>query len=75
MKQRSIRNLGLGLALVASLGTMAAQEGNNVGRGRRGVPTPIKITIPAFPDGGMISRKYANTPAGSTSPAIEWSGV
>ena len=75
MKQRSIRNLGLGLTFVASLGTMAAQEGGNVGRGRPGVPTPIKITIPAFPDGGMIPPKYANTPAGSSSPAIEWSGV
>jgi Raf kinase inhibitor-like YbhB/YbcL family protein len=75
MKQRSIRNLGLGLTLVAGLGTMAAQEGGNVGRGRPRVPTPIQITIPAFPDGGMIPPKYANTPAGSTSPAIEWSGV
>ena len=54
---------------------MAAQETGNVGRGRPGVPTPIKITIPAFPDGGLIPAKYANTPAGSISPAIEWSGV
>jgi hypothetical protein len=54
---------------------MAAQEPGNVGRGRPRIPTPIKITIPAFSDGGVIPVKYANTPAGSISPAIEWSGV
>jgi Raf kinase inhibitor-like YbhB/YbcL family protein len=54
---------------------MAAQETGNVARGRPGPPTPIKITIPAFPDGGTIPAKFANTPAGSISPAIEWSGV
>jgi len=54
---------------------MAAQEAAKAGRGRRVIPSPIKITIPAFPDGGVIPSKYANTPAGSTSPAIEWSGV
>jgi len=71
----SIGLLGLRLTLVASLGTMAAQESGNAIRGRPGVPAPIKITIPAFPDGAMIPPKYANTPAGSLSPAIEWSGV
>jgi|SRR5581483_5682353 len=53
----------------------AAQEGPGAGRGRPVVPAPIKITIPAFADGGAIPQKYANTPAGSISPAIEWSGV
>jgi Raf kinase inhibitor-like YbhB/YbcL family protein len=67
--------LGLLLTLVACLGTMVAQEPGNVVRGRTGPPAPIKITIPAFPDGGTIPVKYANTPAGSISPAIEWSGV
>jgi Raf kinase inhibitor-like YbhB/YbcL family protein len=67
--------LGFRLTLVASLGTMAAQEGGNVGRGRPGVPPPIQITIPAFPDGGSIPPKYANTAEGSISPAIEWSKV
>jgi Raf kinase inhibitor-like YbhB/YbcL family protein len=54
---------------------MAAQEVATAGRGRPVVPMPIKITIPALPDGGMIPPKYANTRAGSISPAIEWSGV
>ena len=46
------------LVLVASLGTMAAQEAAKAGRGRRVIPSPIKITIPAFPDGGVIPSKY-----------------
>jgi Raf kinase inhibitor-like YbhB/YbcL family protein len=71
----SICGLGFWLVLAAIQGTLAAQEAVNAGRGRPGVPTPIKITIPAFPDGGVIPAKYANTPAGSISPAIEWSGV
>src|SRR5580692_8280511 len=69
-----IAELGLRLTLVAGFGTMAAQEAEKVG-GRPRVPTPVKITIPAFPDGGVIPPKYANTPVGSISPAIEWSGV
>ena len=72
MKKRSII---IRLTLVASLGTLAAQEGGNVGRSRPAVPMPMKVTIPAFPDGGMIPPKYANTPSGSLSPAIEWRGV
>jgi Raf kinase inhibitor-like YbhB/YbcL family protein len=75
MKKRSICNLGIWLTLAASLGTLYAQPGGGVGGGRPRVPTPIKITIPAFPEGAMIPAKYANTPAGSVSPAIEWSGV
>jgi Raf kinase inhibitor-like YbhB/YbcL family protein len=72
----SICGLGFWLALGGIQGARAApQEAANVGRGRPAVPTPIKITIPAFPDGGVIPAKYANTPAGSISPAIEWSGV
>ena len=57
----------VGVLLIAGSGTMLAQRPN--------VPAPIKITIPAFPDGGAIPGKYANSPAGSVSPAIEWTGV
>src|ERR1700722_2517363 len=67
--------LGLRLTLVAGFGTMGAQEADKVSRGRPGIPTPVKIIIPAFPDGGGIPPKYANTPAGSISPAVEWSGA
>jgi Raf kinase inhibitor-like YbhB/YbcL family protein len=67
--------LGLRLTLVAGFGTMAAQDTEKVGRGRPGIPTPVKITIPAFPDAGMIPSKYANSPAGSVSPAIAWSAA
>jgi Raf kinase inhibitor-like YbhB/YbcL family protein len=70
-----IVELGLRLTLVAGFGTLSAQDAPNVGRGRPGIPTPIKIIIPAFPDGGVIPPKYANTPAGSVSPAIEWSAA
>ena len=70
-----IVELGLRLTLVAGFGTMAAQDAEKVGRSRPGIPTPVKITIPAFPDGGVIPPKYANTPAGSVSPAIEWSAA
>jgi Raf kinase inhibitor-like YbhB/YbcL family protein len=72
----SICALGFWLALGGIHSMVAApQAPDNVGRGRPAVPSPIKITIPAFPDGGLIPAKYANTPAGSISPAIEWSGV
>jgi Raf kinase inhibitor-like YbhB/YbcL family protein len=66
---------GLVLTLVGGPGTMAGQDAAKAGRGRPGIPTPMKITIPAFPDGGDIPPKYANTPAGSISPAIEWSAA
>jgi Raf kinase inhibitor-like YbhB/YbcL family protein len=70
-----IVELGLRLTLVAGCGTMGAQDAEKVGRARPGIPTPVKIAIPGFPDGGMIPPKYANSPAGSVSPAIEWSGA
>jgi phosphatidylethanolamine-binding protein (PEBP) family uncharacterized protein len=67
--------IGVGIAVTLVIaGTLAAQEGPK-GGARPAVPSPIKITIPAFPDGGVIPVKYANSTAGSTSPAIEWSGV
>ena len=70
-----IAELWLRLTLVAGFGTMAAQEAEKVGRSRPVVPAPVKITIPAFPDGGVIPPKYADTLAGSVSPAIEWSAA
>ena len=70
-----IVEVGFRLTLIAGFGTMAAQEAEKAGRGRPNIPTPIKITIPAFPDGGTIPPKYANAPAGSVSPAIEWSAT
>ena len=70
-----IVELGLRLTLVAGFGTMAAQDAEKAGRGRPAIPTPVKITIPAFPDGGVIPAKYANTPVGSVSPAVEWSAA
>jgi Raf kinase inhibitor-like YbhB/YbcL family protein len=70
-----IVELGLRLILVAGFGMLGAQEAEKVGRGRPGIPTPVKIIIPAFSDGGAIPPKYANTPVGSVSPAVEWSGA
>jgi Raf kinase inhibitor-like YbhB/YbcL family protein len=70
-----IVELGLRLTLVAGFGTLGAQEAEKAVRGRPSIPAPVKIIIPAFPDGAAIPPKYANTPAGSVSPAIEWSGV
>jgi len=63
------------LTLLTALGSVGAQERGGAGRSRPAVPAPIRITIPAFPDGGSIPAKYANTPAGSLSPAIQWTGV
>jgi len=57
--------------IFVSLVTLAAQDAPK----RPVIPAPMKITIPAFPDGGLIPAKYANMPAGSMSPAIEWSEV
>ena len=72
---RPSRGWSIALALVAGLGTAASQDSGKGGAGRPGIPTPMKISIPAFPDGGVIPEKYANSPAGSISPAIEWSGA
>ena len=54
-------------------GTASAQRG---GRGG-GIPAPLKITIPAFADGGAIPPKYgcANGTNANLSPAIQWSGA
>src|SRR3984957_21311473 len=61
------------VTLTLGLGIAAAQRG---GRGG-GIPAPLKITIPAFADGGAIPAKYgcaAGTNA-NISPAIQWSGA
>jgi hypothetical protein len=75
------------LALTLGLGVVAAQDGGGRGQGRGGgraggrggggIPAPLKITIPAFADGGAIPAKYGclkGTNA-NISPAIEWSGA
>ncbi len=68
--------LALGLALAAP-----QQGGGGRGRGRGGrgggIPAPLKITIPAFSDGGAIPAKYgcSNGKNANISPAIEWSGL
>src|ERR1700733_16109110 len=61
------------ITLTIGLGIGAAQRG---GRGG-GIPAPLKITIPAFADGGAIPAKYgcANGTNANISPAIQWSGA
>lgn len=66
----------LAVALAAGLGTLAGQNRGG-GRGRGGIPAPLKVTIAAFPDGGAIPAMYgcANGKNANISPAIEWSGA
>src|SRR5580658_8853098 len=61
------------VTLTLGLGIAAAQRG---GRGG-GIPAPLKITIPAFADGGAIPAKYgcSNGTNANLSPAIQWSGA
>jgi hypothetical protein len=77
----SIGALALSFILVAAAqdgGGRGAGAGGGRGGGRGGgIPAPLKITIPAFPDGGAIPAKYgcaAGTNA-NISPAIQWSGA
>jgi Raf kinase inhibitor-like YbhB/YbcL family protein len=75
----------LGICFAAAL-TAAAQETGATPPPRPNVAPPLKITIPAFPDGGTIPLKY--TCAGTTpppggplhislgvTPLIQWSNV
>jgi Raf kinase inhibitor-like YbhB/YbcL family protein len=74
-------------ALALSVGFADAQDAGRGGGGGRGagrgggrgggIPAPLKITIPAFGDGGAIPAKYgcANGQNANISPAIEWSGA
>ena len=66
--------LGLGIVVAQDAGRGAGRGG---GRGRGGIPAPIKITIPAFGDGGVIPAKYgcANGQNPNVSPAIQFSGA
>lgn len=67
------------LSIAALTVTMVAAQngGGGRGRGRGGIPAPLKITIPAFPDGGAIPAMYgcANGKNPNISPAIQWSGA
>jgi Raf kinase inhibitor-like YbhB/YbcL family protein len=64
----------LTFAFVAGMGLAAAQQNNPPG----GAPLPpaLKLTSPAFQDGGVFPEKYSCVPPpGNTSPPLEWSGV
>jgi Raf kinase inhibitor-like YbhB/YbcL family protein len=63
------------IVLALTSGVLTAQRGGG-GRGV-GIPAPIKITIPAFGDGGMIPAKYgcANGKNANLSPEIQFSGA
>jgi Raf kinase inhibitor-like YbhB/YbcL family protein len=71
------------ITLTLGLGIVAAQDaGRGGGRGRGGggrggIPAPLKISIPAFADGGAIPAKYgcSNGANANISPAIQWSGA
>jgi Raf kinase inhibitor-like YbhB/YbcL family protein len=70
------------LTVTIGLGLVAAQDagrggGRGGGRGRGGIPAPLKITIPAFADGGAIPAKFgcSNGTNANLSPAIQWSGA
>lgn len=66
--------LGLGVVVAQEAGRGAGRGG---GRGRGGIPAPLKITIPAFPEGGEIPAMYgcSNGKNANLSPAIQWTGA
>jgi Raf kinase inhibitor-like YbhB/YbcL family protein len=79
-----LATLALGLALSAVAQDAGGRgagggQGRGGGRGGRGggIPAPLKITIPAFPDGGAIPAKFgcANGNNANISPEIQWSGA
>ena len=61
-------------AAVVALSASAALAQNKGGGG--GIPSPLKITVSGYSDGGDIPAKFtcAVTPPGG-SPQIEWSGA
>jgi len=68
------------LFTVVAIGTILSVGGAHAqGRGGRGggMAAPIKITIPAFSDGGAIPSTYGCSAGknANLSPAIEWSGL
>ena len=68
-----MRSFAVFTAAVACVATAAfAQEKG----GRPQIPSPLKITVSGYHDGGEIPEKYtcaAKPPGGS--PQIEWSGA
>jgi Raf kinase inhibitor-like YbhB/YbcL family protein len=79
---RIFTSIAVAAALSASIGfaqDRGGGQGRGGGRGGRGggIPAPLKITIPAFPDGGAIPAKYgcSNGANANLSPAIQWSGA
>src|ERR1700742_4855444 len=76
---RILATTGLvGALALAGLSVGVAQNGGGGKKGKGGgIPAPLKITIPAFSDGGAIPAQYgcrANKNA-NLSPAIQWSGA
>lgn len=71
--------LAVAISLGVGAGTGIAQDKGAQGRGGggRGIPAPLKITIPAFADGGTIPAKFgcSNGTNANLSPAIQWSGA
>src|ERR1700683_4507301 len=62
---------------IAALG-LSAVYAQRAGRGGGGgMAAPIKITIPAFTDGGAIPSTYGCVAGknANLSPAIEWTGL
>jgi len=79
---RIFTSIAVAAALTAGIGLAQDRgggQGRGGGRGGRGggIPAPLKITIPAFPDGGAIPAKYgcSNGTNANLSPAIQWSGA
>jgi len=67
--RQSVASFACVLAVVAFAATTDAQRG----RGRGGVSV-MQLSIPAWPDGGMIPAKHAQA-GGDVSPAISWTGT
>jgi hypothetical protein len=66
---KTLTTFAAALALTAAI---AFAQNNGVG----GIPSPLKITVSGYSDGGDIPDKYtcaAKPPGGS--PQIEWSGA
>src|SRR3982751_98171 len=74
MKTKILSTTAIALALTS--GMLTAQRGAGRGGGG-GIPAPIKITIPAFGDGGTIPVKFgcSNGKNANVSPEIQFSGA
>ncbi len=71
---RTLSKAGVVSVAIALMGVPASPQGR--GRGP-GLPAPIKISIPAFTDGGSIPSTYGCVGGknANLSPAIRWSGA